>query len=128
MPWLQQAIFACHGCQGFHVLHCRDGTYQGVDLVIDRGGIQDMTLGQIFTATSTIQHVYKARKKSNEMPFTAYFMGGFRGYGLQSSAASRIRLETSVNIQTMKCAPASVVVRLLASKNARVHSIPNPMH
>jgi hypothetical protein len=105
---MQTCSFGFMMAHGSMMAHCcRDGTYQGVDLVIDRGGVQDILLGKVFAATSKIQHVYKGRKNSDEMPFTAYFTGGFRGHGLQSSAASRVRLETSVNIQTMKCDSAN---------------------
>lgn len=84
---------------------CSDGTYQAVDLMLDRGGVQDMVLGKVFTATAKVHHVYKARKRSDGKPFTAYFAGGTRGHALQSSAATRVRLETTVNIQAMKCVP-----------------------
>ena len=73
--------------------------------MLDRGGVQDMLLGKVFTATAKMHHIYKARKRSDGKPFTAYFTGGTRGHALQSSAASRVRLETTVNIQARKYVP-----------------------
>lgn len=81
-----------------------DGTYQGIDLVVDRSEVELTSLGTIFSATATFQHVYKARQLLNGAPFKAAFFGGNRDDVAQVSGGGRPRIETTVNIQAMQCA------------------------